>query len=373
MVQSRLGVCRVPRDMREAAFSSAQTQGEAQQIYLCGYDNDSLDTIRDLHYIDYSNVYSKDFVVHDAVQSVKSQPARAPIADTWAASNIIAGVANTSSSWLAHTIDAQFTMINSPGVHTENTTHHHPDNMVDVDILLHHDIDQASQDLLNRISNLTGAKELSVESGVVRIKVENRRSRRGKGHPPRQRARAHGQRCPPPFGVPGRVDRPLCPCRHNQSIPGSGSNRLRGRHQIRHGQHDGAQAPLPAGSKSCIDEETEESFAVWIPIPILSSSLRDNADKGPTFKVTMAYADLPGASLSIDLNLNVVSGDGKKKRHGNQGGQEFPADSRGPYDYRNNVEQVTWPQVTGDSVQVVVKPYRLMLTNVPFAYAWKLF
>lgn len=131
-----------------------------------------------------------------------------------------------------------------------------------------------------------------------------------------------------------------------------------------------------------IYEETEDPFVVRIPVPSvesLSSAMgggsdgnNNNAGKnGLTFKVTMAYADLPGAALANDLNLVVLSGDGTKQRHGNQGDQEFLADSKRPFDRRNNVEQVIWPQLTGDSVQVLVKPYRMMLADVPFAYAWK--
>ena len=133
-----------------------------------------------------------------------------------------------------------------------------------------------------------------------------------------------------------------------------------------------------------IDEETEEPFVVRIPVPSLASSSsaigggsdgnnnNNNAGKNDlTFKVTLAYADLPGAALANDLNLVVLSGDGTKQRHGNQGDQEFLADSKKPFDRRNNVEQVIWPQLTGESVQVLVKPYRMMLADVPFAYAWK--
>ncbi|KDN60949.1 hypothetical protein CSUB01_07318 [Colletotrichum sublineola] len=137
-----------------------------------------------------------------------------------------------------------------------------------------------------------------------------------------------------------------------------------------------------------IKEETEEPFAVRIQVPGLASlgtamgggrgGSNGNTNGGSsnesqdslTFKVTMTYADLPGAALANDLNLVVLSGDGTMQRHGNQGDQEFPAGSQRPFDRRNNVEQVVWPYITGDSVQVLVQPYRMMLTDVPFAYAW---
>jgi len=74
-----------------------------------------------------------------------------------------------------------------------------------------------------------------------------------------------------------------------------------------------------------------------------------------------------GGQPSVDVEVDVDDNVG----HGNQGNQEFYASSEKPFDRRNNVEQVVWPQVTGDSVQVLVKPYRMMLSDVPFAYAWK--
>lgn len=113
----------------------------------------------------------------------------------------------------------------------------------------------------------------------------------------------------------------------------------------------------------CIDEDTEEPFTLRIPIP--------QGDNSLSFKITMTYADLPGPSLANDLNLVVISADGMKERHGNQGDQEFAVGSTKPFDRRNNVEQIVWPRLTGDSLQVVVKPYRIMLADVPFAYAWK--
>ncbi|QPG93469.1 hypothetical protein C2857_000064 [Epichloe festucae Fl1] len=110
-----------------------------------------------------------------------------------------------------------------------------------------------------------------------------------------------------------------------------------------------------------IDEETEEPFEIEIPIP-------SSGGKDLTFKVTMAYADLPGASLANDLNLVVVA-DGKQ-RHGNQGTQEFDVDVKQTFDRSNNVEQVVWHQIGGDKVKVIVKHYRLLSPRVPFAYAW---
>lgn len=113
-----------------------------------------------------------------------------------------------------------------------------------------------------------------------------------------------------------------------------------------------------------INEETEEPFILRISIP-------SSDDNIWAFKVTMTYADLPGAALSNDLNLMVIAGE--KERHGNQVNQEFDVGSEKPFDRRNNVEQVIWPGVSGDSVQVIIKHYRLLSPRVPFAYAWKFF
>lgn len=113
-----------------------------------------------------------------------------------------------------------------------------------------------------------------------------------------------------------------------------------------------------------IDEETEEPFITKIPVP-------KGDGNGRTLKVTMAYADLPGGALSNDLNLVVISGG--KERHGNQTEQEFDVDTDEPFDRKNNVEQVVWPDVTGDEVQIVIKHFRLLSPRVQFAYAWKFY
>lgn len=110
-----------------------------------------------------------------------------------------------------------------------------------------------------------------------------------------------------------------------------------------------------------IDEETEAPFMTQIPVPTGNNDL--------TLKVTMAYADLPGAALSNDLNLVVIARG--KQRHGNQLDQEFGVGATQPFDRRNNVEQILWPQVPGDHVQIVIKHYRLLSARVPFAYAWR--
>ncbi|CAO2655169.1 Nn.00g102330.m01.CDS01 [Neocucurbitaria sp. VM-36] len=114
------------------------------------------------------------------------------------------------------------------------------------------------------------------------------------------------------------------------------------------------------------DEDDEASFMVQISVP------EPKAYDGKwSFKVTLAYADLPGGQLQNDLNLIVVSGG--YERHGNQVKRQFPLGSREAFDRRNNVEQVVWPDVLTESVRIMVKPFRFMSGRVPFAYAWRFF
>jgi hypothetical protein len=113
-----------------------------------------------------------------------------------------------------------------------------------------------------------------------------------------------------------------------------------------------------------IEEATEERFITQISVP-------KGDGKGRTLKVTLAYADLPGGALSNDLNLIVVSGE--KERHGNQTDQEFDVNTDDSFDRKNNVEQVVWPDVAGDSVQIVIQHFRLLSPRVQFAYAWRFY
>lgn len=120
-----------------------------------------------------------------------------------------------------------------------------------------------------------------------------------------------------------------------------------------------------------VDEAEEESVKFDIPIPSTTEGVNGNTtipSGNLTLKVTMVYADQPGGALINDLNLVVMVGD--KERHGNQVASVFEPESVDGYDRRNNVEQVVWPNVSGDSAQIVVRPYR-MLDDVPFACAWR--
>ncbi|RSL49572.1 hypothetical protein CEP54_012374 [Fusarium duplospermum] len=117
---------------------------------------------------------------------------------------------------------------------------------------------------------------------------------------------------------------------------------------------------------SVADEDDEDPFHLEIDIPE-----RTDKDAPLNFKVTFAYADLPGGELQNDLNLLVVVGG--EQRHGNQSARQFPLGSKKTFDRHNNVEQVLWENLPADvkSVKVIIKAFRFMSSRVPFAYAWR--
>ena len=102
---------------------------EDKQIYLCGYKHDSLKEIRDLSYVDYADIYSASFVV-----PAELQERRAASADS-----------NGQSS-----------------------------SEITIDVLLHHDVKQASDDLLKRIAEAADkdVSDLSSNRGFVRVTVD---------------------------------------------------------------------------------------------------------------------------------------------------------------------------------------------------------
>ncbi|KEF54028.1 uncharacterized protein A1O9_09823 [Exophiala aquamarina CBS 119918] len=129
-----------------------------------------------------------------------------------------------------------------------------------------------------------------------------------------------------------------------------------------------------------IISDSRQPFEVSVPVPSASALAQQvpngqtnpgSSPAGLTLKVTLAYADFPGARLSNDLNLIIVAGD--KERHGNQWNAEFEIGSHQPFDRRNNVEQIVWANVPGDHVKIVIKGWRLTSDEIPFAYAWKFF
>jgi subtilisin family serine protease len=129
---------------------------------------------------------------------------------------------------------------------------------------------------------------------------------------------------------------------------------------------------------STVDEEKEKAFYTLMSVPLPQDIAEGDHHKPEargikTLKVTMAYADLPGAALANDLNLVVVNVGQDKERHGNQGpNKEFAKGSKEGFDRDNNVEQVIWPDLQGgETICILVKPYRMMSANVPFALAWK--
>lgn len=101
---------------------------EGSQLYLCGYKQDSLDTIRDLDFVDYANVYVNDFVVP----------------------------ANT---------------VPPPGSQAAETTQQ---DAVDVDVLLHHDVKVPASELIRQIANAAKVETsaITVEQGTLRLKVD---------------------------------------------------------------------------------------------------------------------------------------------------------------------------------------------------------
>lgn len=120
------------------------------------------------------------------------------------------------------------------------------------------------------------------------------------------------------------------------------------------------------------EDNDEESITVQIAVPKhQQNGVAMNGAKGLTLKVTLAYADIKGGKLSNDLNLLVVAGN--KERHGNQVDQDFNVGTKESFDRRNNVEQIVWPSVPGDSVSIVIRAFRLTSDSVPFAYAWKFY
>ncbi|KIX95990.1 uncharacterized protein Z520_08245 [Fonsecaea multimorphosa CBS 102226] len=103
---------------------------EDDQLYLCGFKPKSLDTVRNLDYISYANIYSPTFVVPDVLQSSAATPAL--------------------------------------------RTNEQSDGTVEVDVLLHHDIKEASEEIVSKIAEAGNvqASAISVEPGFVRVKVD---------------------------------------------------------------------------------------------------------------------------------------------------------------------------------------------------------
>lgn len=129
---------------------------------------------------------------------------------------------------------------------------------------------------------------------------------------------------------------------------------------------------------STVHEAEEKAFYMVITVPLPQNIAEGDQQKPKsrgvkTLKVTMAYADLPGAALANDLNLAVVNVSRDKERHGNQGPDKvFAKGSKEGFDRNNNVEQVVWPDLQGgDMICILVKPYRLMSEKVPFALVWR--
>jgi serine protease AprX len=80
----------------------------------------------------------------------------------------------------------------------------------------------------------------------------------------------------------------------------------------------------------------------------------------PLLKVTLVWTDPAGETLQNDLDLIVRAANGQE-RHGNM------EPSAMEFDRKNNVEQVSWANVTGGDVEVVVRAFRIALH--PQSYA----
>lgn len=95
------------------------------QLYLCGYRPESLEVIRQLPFVRYANIYQDEFVVPADIQPTE---------------------ADDQSKTLA------------------------------IDVLLHHDINQPSEDLVNRIARAANvdADAVSVQRGHVRLEAAGR-------------------------------------------------------------------------------------------------------------------------------------------------------------------------------------------------------
>lgn len=147
---------------------------DQQQIYLCGYPKGSpLEPIRALGYIDYADVYSDDLAIHDAVERLRARPVAhranangAPGSDTpsdYVATNRADAVSARTAPPMSYTQAANGLAHVAAG-----------DKTVEVDVLLHHDIYEVPQELIDKIRAVDGLKELTTDdaSCVVRLKID---------------------------------------------------------------------------------------------------------------------------------------------------------------------------------------------------------
>lgn len=98
----------------------------------------------------------------------------------------------------------------------------------------------------------------------------------------------------------------------------------------------------------------------------------------PTFKMTLVWSDYAGDVLQNDLNLTVVSADGKRERHGNQGAKEWTPgieDEKDPrvWDNNNNVEQIVWQNMPPGKAKISVTGFDVKEGPQPYAWVWRIF
>ncbi|KAL2072802.1 hypothetical protein VTL71DRAFT_12145 [Oculimacula yallundae] len=127
-------------ELSELGVSIQEFVGQnGEQLYLCGFPHNSLEAIRGLSYIDYANIYSQEFVISQVLQ-------------------------NSSTSALASAYNSSDDTANE---------------LMEVDLLLHHDINEFPQELLGKISKIANVHHSAVTASdkngaspeMVRIKV----------------------------------------------------------------------------------------------------------------------------------------------------------------------------------------------------------
>jgi len=181
-----------------------QQQQLEQQIYLCGYPKDTpLDHVRALRYVDYADEYASDLVIHDAVERVRARPLmryaavgldRGSSDPNTAQSDSAVGGSSSGGGFIAAAdspvvsarlvaapaeprpvFDIETEITNSVVEESDNDNDGKEKAVVEVDVLLHHDIvGGVPQELIDKISLVEGLKTLEVDeaSSTLRLTIE---------------------------------------------------------------------------------------------------------------------------------------------------------------------------------------------------------
>lgn len=135
------------------------------------------------------------------------------------------------------------------------------------------------------------------------------------------------------------------------------------------------------GSGGPLSEGDEERFTIQVPtklppppktpgpndqVPLGIVPNGDNQPSGIRFKITMVWSDPPGPLLQNNLNLIVKAANGEE-RHGNMGTDTG-------FDTRNNVEQVSWPNIPPGPVEFTVRCASTTRDDQSqdYSFAWRL-